>query len=750
MPLERRTPDMMQLWGAQSAKLALRQVAELMGNALSLPVRYAPDEMSFRIDGQGERPRDGIQAVSGRIAAGPALEVLCKIVALPDQGRVPGAFVQRLLQVFQKFPQCPPPGGDDEGVWVEFRGQASPMGPSRESAFLSKVASLDEAARRLQADLPRITADADLEKAYETFSDYLQPVHPWEFVGTSQQQDLVDWARWNAQFLLCGCSLAVVGADTNCLQLALAVTATGLWERGLSVGWFYPSQLSPKDLLDLARQAPGIVALSATRLAWGSNPYQLATEAQSMLDSLASDGKAVVFTGSSAELQSVFHGGQGGVSDPLRPVVRRVPDMPLETLGQFALYHAARPVGGLSRTDQEELLAELLDALAPHESFMQRSVLPSLAACTVHARDQGPGAQAFPLSLVATKLTGVTETLGGLSARPRAQRPPQVQSRFLRRLTDPRLEGFLRESIWGQEAALEELVARLRTQILTRPRHQCLCYCAQGTPGTGKSESAIRVAEWLGIPYVNVDAASMSDHHTASSQLLGSGRGIVHSYQAGRLEQAAKHHEGAVIEVSDLDHAHPSVRTTLADLFLQMLDRGEAQSGTGAVFSCSSLIFAFTLNLPGGRDEQVRRGLGFTTGRTRQEVRSRVLAEIKGLLSGAFMSRVGAPILFDELGDATLATIVERAVVAAIESAAERRRAALRAVCVEQGVGAAVLGAARIPNATLGARGVAEFARAKAADAFLRLHSVGDPLRGKSLCVFVTAAGELGIRTESP
>ena len=136
-------------------------------------------------------------------------------------------------------------------------------------------------------------------------------------------------------------------------------------------------------------------------------------------------------------------------------------------------------------------------------------------------------------------------------------------------------------------------------------------YCAEGTPATGKSESTVLLAEWLGIPYICIDAASMSSSHTAAAQLLGSGRGIVGSYQSGRLEQAAKHHAGAVIEVSDLDHAVPEVRAAMADLFLQILENGEAQSATGAMFSCANLIFVFTMNLPGGQDAKVHQGIGF-------------------------------------------------------------------------------------------------------------------------------------------
>ena len=174
-------------------------------------------------------------------------------------------------------------------------------------------------------------------------------------------------------------------------------------------------------------------------------------------------------------------------------------------------------------------------------------------------------------------------------------------------------------------------------ECLARPLYQPFRYCAQGTPATGKSESAILIAKLLNIPYVNIDAASMPDYYTATSQLLGSARGIVGSFQSGRLEQAAKHHSGALIEISDLDHASPNVRCVLADLFLQILETGEAQSATGAMFSCANLILAFTMNLPKGQDERVRKKIGFSSEPTRPEVGREV---------GDDQLRVGPHLLF--------------------------------------------------------------------------------------------------------
>ncbi|MGA1871947.1 MAG: AAA family ATPase, partial [bacterium] len=277
-------------------------------------------------------------------------------------------------------------------------------------------------------------------------------------------------------------------------------------------------------------------------------------------------------------------------------------------------------------------------------------------------------------------------------------------------------------------------------EVLTRPLYQPIRYCAQGTPATGKSESASLLAQRLRIPYINIDAASMPDYHTAAAQLLGSGRGIVGSHQSGRLEQAAKHHTGVVVEISDLDHAPLSVRSTLADLFLQVLETGEAQSATGAMFSCANLIFAFTMNLPQGMDEQIYKGIGFNNYPSRCEVERRVADEIKNMLSSAFLSRVGMPILFEPLDGDALAVIVERVIKISIFNAAERLRCPIQDIILEEGLGKKVIVSLQTSITSFGARALLEHGRTVAAKALSAIQQRSVLLAGKSL--FITASSE--------
>ncbi|HEU4388593.1 MAG TPA: hypothetical protein VFV34_12400, partial [Blastocatellia bacterium] len=155
---------------------------------------------------------------------------------------------------------------------------------------------------------------------------------------------------------------------------------------------------------------------------------------------------------------------------------------------------------------------------------------------------------------------------------------------------------------------------------------------------------------------------------------------------------------------------------------------GEAQAANGAMFCCANLIFAFTMNLPDGADEAVRKGIGFNNTATRDSIVARVSFEIKRMLSGAFLSRVGAPILFEPIAESALAEIIERAVKTAVKSAAERLSLKVDDVIVEQGVGEAVLSYRVANSASFGARALLERGRALAAEAVTELaHTGADP-----------------------
>jgi len=737
-------------WGKTASKETLLQVADLLGKQFRhLAVQPASSGQSFVSKPKDGVPQRGILSVRGESVEDSVIVVQMELARTGKNGLVsPTALFDLLANIGSQCRLISPQDNQEPGqtsLSVEMRVQAIPMSLSRENALLAEIIKIDEMAGRLQAELPVKRSTEDLLKQYEKVADFLKPITPWMAPNSISDPPLQDWARETLDLLSGAVSVAVASPHSLVQEYALAALAGASSELGQSIGQVSVPMINGKALLELTQKAPGIIVVPASRLTLGSNPYEMGHEVQSVLVSLSALGKPAVFSGTYEQLQSVFHGGQGGVSDPLSPIVRHVPDVPVEMLARFAIRAAGDIHGGLPARMEEELSLAILNSVSGRGPAEQRRLLSILAHRTVHAWKTGTRVKMISTPSFAVKVGGFAETLAGLSASPRATRFLHVQESFTRNLTGGDLLDAFKKSLLAQDLALEQLADRLCMEALTRPLHQPLRYCAQGSPGTGKSESAILLARHLSIPYVNIDAASMPDYYTAAAQLLGSGRGVVGSFQSGRLEQAAKHHAGAVIEISDLDHAVPTVRCTLADLFLQILETGEAQSATGAMFSCANLIFAFTMNLPGGQDETVQKQIGFVSKVSRRDVRAKVAQALKRMLSGAFLSRVGTPILFDPLDESTMAEIAQRAVQMAIADSASRLGMRIGEVRVGRDVGKHVVSVLEVNIASFGARALLEKSRSLATRCILQLRRGGLHYEGKTLLVIPGPEGTLSL-----
>jgi hypothetical protein len=157
-------------WGEAGPLETLEQVADLTGKFMSAPVDRSPDGSSFHILQEKGKIKPGIQEVYGRITAGNKLQVLVQLVKFRAGIRVSDNFVEALLETFKEFQLADPPRSCDPGqreIWFEFQGEAIPIGPSRENAFLKKMEILNDAARRLQAHIPVVFSDMGLDKIYK-------------------------------------------------------------------------------------------------------------------------------------------------------------------------------------------------------------------------------------------------------------------------------------------------------------------------------------------------------------------------------------------------------------------------------------------------------------------------------------------------------------------------------------------------------------------------------------------------------
>ncbi len=703
------------------AQDCVRQVASLCEQFIS-PAVIDANGLSFVCSSNPPDKREGLVSAKGEVQDDGVLAIKLELVRAAKAVRVfPSMLFAHLAKLGERVRVIEPVsnGKDEVSLWVEMRVLAIPMSFSRTNGFVSELKNLETLAKLMQAELPQLPGVHELRKRYQQVSDIVEPVVPWGD-GLFEFPKVQMWTASILELMTGMHSLAMPFPFPVLESFWLSSLAHQALQVNSTIGRLVLPSINGKALLETARKAPGPFAVPAVRLSLGTNAYELANEVQAMIASLSSNNVTLIFTGTSEQLRAVFHGGQGGMSDPLSPIVCSIPEIPIEVLTRFAVHSSAVPSGGINAISLQRLTEQTLLALKPYSFNEQQRIVATVANHAVSGWIKGSSAGSAT-SEFAGKVSGISETLSGLSSKPRASRTPAVQERYTKVLAEGDLSSFLKEHLLAQDRALDQLAAHLRMEVLTRPMHQPIRYCAQGTPATGKSESAVLLAGKLDVPYINVDAASIPDYYSAAAQLLGSGRGIVGSYQSGRLEQAAKHHTGAVIEISDLDHANERVRSGLADLFLQVLETGEAQSAAGSMFSCANLIFAFTMNLPDGMDEDLRKEFGFGKGPSERVLRSHVMSEIKKMLSGAFLSRAGTPILFAPLTGPAIEIILERAIRTAVVAAADRLHLNVTKVEVKEGTGAVVRDHMDVNLCAFGARSLLEFGRSLAAQALMDL-----------------------------
>jgi hypothetical protein len=724
------------IWGDEGVRRTVAQIAHLVeGKFPRLHVHLRSDGRGFAAvpPDDADEP-EGVLGIHGQATDGPVITLRVELARAGNGVNVRAeAFFEALGETGDHGHLFTQNGQDGmRTLGMELQIKAEPMGMARSNVLTTELGKLDDLAKVLQAEIPKSLTSPNVAAAYANLKEFITLVEPFGKPKDEAEQELYDWAVRVLAFAEGGASVAVAGEEEAVTSLALALIAQATLATGSSLGAPVPTMLNPQTMMELARKAPGLLAVPAASLGLGSQRYDLGQDIMAMLTALRSANQAVIFQGRMTELQSVFHGGQGGESDPLKPVLCRVPPIPTHVLVRFCVQRVALATGKLSSRQAESLEQELLQAMSSMGTEQCLRLLPVTVSWAVKSAMLGRDTDAAAIQAYMERIGAQSESLSGLPDRPRNVRAPHVQGRFTEKLVRPGLLAHLKRSLISQDIALGEFSQRMLTEALTRPDHQPLRCALVGTAATGKTQCVAETARYLGVPYANVDAASMPDFYTASAQLLGSGRGIVNSHKSGRLEQIAKHHIGAILETSDIDHAPASVRGPLGDLYLQMLESGEAQAASGAMFSVSNVIFVFTMNLPGGEDETARRSIGFGQRLDRRDIRERMVESLKRNFSAAFLSRLGLPIIFDPLGEDDVAILVERTIREAAASALTRLGIHPLGLTVESGTGARVMASFASNLISFGARAVLEHGRDLAAAAVVATVGSTD-LSGKDL-----------------
>lgn len=158
------------------------------------------------------------------------------------------------------------------------------------------------------------------------------------------------------------------------------------------------------------------------------------------------------------------------------------------------------------------------------------------------------------------------------------------------------LRDRLEERVIGQSHALEAIAQTIWTSRakLTDPRKPIGVFLMVGTSGTGKTETALALADLLYGGEQNLTVINMTEFKEEHkvSMLLGSPPGYVGYGEGGVLTEAVRRRPYSVVLLDEIEKAHPGVQ----DIFFQVFDKGMLRDGEGRDIDFKNTIIIMTSN----------------------------------------------------------------------------------------------------------------------------------------------------------
>ena len=215
------------------------------------------------------------------------------------------------------------------------------------------------------------------------------------------------------------------------------------------------------------------------------------------------------------------------------------------------------------------------------------------------------------------------------------------------------LDTKLKERVVGQDEAIAlvtDAIIRARSGIRD-PRRPIGSFIFLGPTGVGKTELAKALAEALfdsESAMVRLDMSEYQERHTVS-RLVGAPPGYIGYDEGGQLTEAVRRRPYSVVLFDEIEKAHPDVFNTL----LQVLDDGRITDSQGRTVDFRNTIIIMTSNIG------AHHLLGSDGGEIPDDIRNKVLAELRGHFRPEFLNRVDDIVVFAPLGREQIQEIVE-------------------------------------------------------------------------------------------
>src|SRR5690349_21099374 len=224
------------------------------------------------------------------------------------------------------------------------------------------------------------------------------------------------------------------------------------------------------------------------------------------------------------------------------------------------------------------------------------------------------------------------------------------------------MEGELHKRYVGQEEAVlavSKAIRRARAGIKD-PKRPTASFIFLGPSGVGKTELARTLAEFLfndEDAMIQVDMSEYMEKHSVS-RLVGSPPGYIGYDEGGQLTEAVRRKPYSVVLLDEIEKAHPDV----FNILLQILEDGKLTDAQGRRVDFRNTIVIMTSNI-GAASISKNQSLGFNigdeTGLSYDDMKDRVMSELKKVFRPELINRIDETIVFHKLTKEEILSIVE-------------------------------------------------------------------------------------------
>jgi ATP-dependent Clp protease ATP-binding subunit ClpC len=224
-----------------------------------------------------------------------------------------------------------------------------------------------------------------------------------------------------------------------------------------------------------------------------------------------------------------------------------------------------------------------------------------------------------------------------------------------------KMEESLHKKVVGQEEAISAIARAVRRSRagIKNPRRPIGSFIFLGPTGVGKTLLAKGLSEFMfgdEDALVQIDMSEYMDKFNVS-RLIGAPPGYVGYEEGGQLTEKVRRKPYSVVLLDEIEKAHPDV----FNLLLQVFEEGRLTDSLGRKVDFRNTIILMTSNV--GADMIRSKGsLGFIPEKaeeTYNDMKSRLLEEVKKVFKPEFLNRIDDIIVFKSLSREHLYEIVK-------------------------------------------------------------------------------------------